>query len=72
MHSYVDGINILYGTNTFHMSSLELQVHLPRLVPASHLEMITSLELLWILNGTSRRGEIRPEGHLKPLLGGWS
>lgn len=45
MSSYMEGIDILYSTNTFHISSLVLMSHLPSLVLPQHLAMITSLQL---------------------------
>lgn len=66
--SYSDGVEVLYGTNSFHMSSLDLQVNLPHLVPPSHLQMITSLELLWPLNTIrTRKGTIPLKDHVTPL-----
>ena len=65
--SYADGIDLLYSTNTFHMSSLDLQVNLPRLVPPRHLDMITSLELLWTLNTTETKDKSWSEDHIAPF-----
>ncbi|KAK4041137.1 hypothetical protein C8A01DRAFT_15106 [Parachaetomium inaequale] len=45
--AYLDGTAVLYGTNSFHISSLPLLLNLPRLLPPQHLAAITSLELLW-------------------------
>lgn len=45
--SYVDGVDILYSTNTFHLSEMELQLNLPRLLPGHSLARITSIELMW-------------------------
>lgn len=50
LKSYVEGIDVLYGANTFHISSLDLQLRLPELIPPDHLARITSLELLLKLN----------------------
>ncbi|KAL2021752.1 hypothetical protein VTK56DRAFT_6695 [Thermocarpiscus australiensis] len=47
--AYIEGIDILYRTNAFHISSLPLLLNLPRLMPPRHLAAITSLELLWDL-----------------------
>ncbi|KAK4149687.1 hypothetical protein C8A00DRAFT_46737 [Chaetomidium leptoderma] len=44
--AYVDGIHVLYGTNTFHLASLPLLLDLPRLMSPQRLAAITSLELL--------------------------
>ncbi|WYZ42218.1 hypothetical protein EsH8_V_001113 [Colletotrichum jinshuiense] len=64
--AYADGIGILYGTNTFHISSLELQLNLPRLLPRHHLESVTSLELLWKLN-TIDGSKTPAKDHVKSL-----
>ncbi len=47
---YRDGIDILYGTNTFHIASMSLLCNLPRRMSPNHLATITSLELLWTFN----------------------
>jgi len=43
----VDGVDVLYRTNTFHIASLPLLLNLPRLMAPQHLASVTSLELLW-------------------------
>lgn len=50
LHRYHDGTDILYRTNTFHLSSLPLLLDLHRLMPPHHLASITSAELLWTFN----------------------
>ncbi|AEO57202.1 hypothetical protein MYCTH_2303064 [Thermothelomyces thermophilus ATCC 42464] len=47
--AYIEGVDILYRTNTFHMSSLPLLLNLARLMPPRRLATITSVELLWDL-----------------------
>jgi hypothetical protein len=47
---YLDGIDILYGTNTFHFSDWSLIQNLPRLLPQQHLSNVTSLQMLWKFN----------------------
>ncbi|KAK3303707.1 uncharacterized protein B0T15DRAFT_421172 [Chaetomium strumarium] len=47
--AYIDGIDILYRTNAFHISSLPLLLDLPRLLPPHHLARIPALELIWDL-----------------------
>ncbi|KAK3313317.1 hypothetical protein B0H66DRAFT_522255 [Apodospora peruviana] len=70
--AYAEGIQVLYGTNTFHISSLDLQLNLPRLVPSHHLAGIRSLELLWKLDtfkafhGSSHLPTGK-EDHVRPL-----
>jgi hypothetical protein len=44
-NSYVEGIEILYTTNTFQMRSLPLIENLQRLLLRQHLDTITSVEL---------------------------
>jgi len=71
LNSYTEGTDVLYSTNAFHISSLDLQLHLPRLIPTHHLERITSLELLWKLNFFHPRGSTAAPvaNHIKAL---WS
>ncbi|KXX83064.1 hypothetical protein MMYC01_200467 [Madurella mycetomatis] len=45
--AYVEGMDVLYGTNTIHMASLPLLLHLPRLLSPQALGTITSVELIW-------------------------
>lgn len=45
--SYTEGIDILYRTNTFHISSLPLLLNLARLMPPHRLATVTRVELLW-------------------------
>ncbi|RGP81323.1 carbohydrate-binding module family 50 [Fusarium longipes] len=45
--SYYEGIQILYGTNTIHMSSKSLLTNLPRLIPIQRLKMMNALEIVW-------------------------
>lgn len=46
-HSYREGIDILYGTNTIHTSSKALVLGADRLLLPQRLLSIASLELLW-------------------------
>ncbi|KAJ5561366.1 hypothetical protein N7461_000127 [Penicillium sp. DV-2018c] len=46
---YEDGMEILFTTNTFHFSGLELQQNLSRLLPPKRLASISSLVLIWDL-----------------------
>ena len=52
--SYIDGIDILYATNTIHMSSSVMICHLPHLLSQQRLASITSVEMVWRLNEISR------------------
>lgn len=47
MFSYAEGIDILYSTNTIHMGSQFMVLHLPQLILPQRLASITSVELLW-------------------------
>ncbi|KAK9444522.1 hypothetical protein VB005_01585 [Metarhizium brunneum] len=42
-----EGLETLFSTSTFHISSLDLLLHLPELIYPRFLRQITSLELLW-------------------------
>ncbi|KAK2613238.1 hypothetical protein N8I77_000162 [Diaporthe amygdali] len=44
--AYTDGVDILYGTSTFHFSDLDLLQNLPLLLPHQHLSRIKSVEML--------------------------
>jgi hypothetical protein len=50
IHSYTEGIEILYATNTIHMSSAVMICHLPDLLLPCRLATITSVEMVWWLN----------------------
>jgi len=45
----MEGLDVLYSTNTVHIGSLVLSRHLPLLLPPQRLASITSLELIWDL-----------------------
>lgn len=45
--SYLDGMDVLYRTNTFHIASLPLLLDLTRLMSPRALGAMTSLELQW-------------------------
>ncbi|QYS95514.1 hypothetical protein H0G86_002805 [Trichoderma simmonsii] len=44
--AYVEGIDVLYRTNTIHMSGQTLILNLPQLLPPQRLSAITSLEIV--------------------------
>ncbi|KAL7907307.1 hypothetical protein GGI35DRAFT_455982 [Trichoderma velutinum] len=44
--AYVEGIDVLYRTNTIHMSGQTLILHLSQLLPPQRLSAITSLEIV--------------------------
>ncbi|KAM0258608.1 hypothetical protein ACHAQJ_003779 [Trichoderma viride] len=45
--AYVEGIDILYSTNTFHTASKEMILNLNSILLPQRLSSITSVELLW-------------------------
>lgn len=45
--SYTEGINVLYSTNTIHISSAILLINLPAYILPQRLSAITSLEIIW-------------------------
>lgn len=45
--AYGEGMAVLYGTNTIHMDSFPLMLHLPRLLLGQTLGMITAVEMVW-------------------------
>ncbi|KAK8048788.1 hypothetical protein PG994_010518 [Apiospora phragmitis] len=47
--AYVEGIDVLYATNRFHMEYAALVVNLPRLLTPSRLAAIRQVELTWSL-----------------------
>ncbi|KFY47842.1 hypothetical protein V495_01787 [Pseudogymnoascus sp. VKM F-4514 (FW-929)] len=50
--SYVDGIDVLFTTNTFHLEGDDLLQHLPGLLLPQRLRSIQSLEMLWFKRRT--------------------
>lgn len=44
---YAEGLEILFSTNTFHVSRMDLLLNMTRFVLPHRLRRITSLELLW-------------------------
>ena len=45
--SYVEGLDVLYHTNTIHIDSLFLTYHLSELILPQRLTSITALEFVW-------------------------
>jgi len=45
--SYMEGLDVLYSTNTIHIGSAFLTRHLPLFILPQRLASITSLELVW-------------------------
>lgn len=48
---YADGIDVLYGTNAFHVNSRPLIQEFPRLLLPQRLAVVRSLELIWTVQG---------------------
>lgn len=47
--SYIEAIRVIYGTNTFNISTLPVLLKVPRLIPRHLFNEITSLELTMLL-----------------------
>jgi hypothetical protein len=68
MCSYIEGIDVLYGTNTFHMWSMDLLLNLPHLLPRHGLERIKPVELFWKLGPIDGRNQVpMVEDTVEPL-----
>ena len=48
--AYIEGIDVLYSTNRFHVAHAGLAICLPRLLPPRHVASINEVELLWNLS----------------------
>lgn len=48
-YSYVEGIDVLYSTNTIHMARNPMMLHLPQLLLPQRLASISSVEMRWFL-----------------------
>lgn len=55
--SYMEGLDVLYSTNTIHIGSAFLTRHLPLFILPQRLASITSLELVW---GLALRSPLHP------------
>ncbi|KAL6696878.1 hypothetical protein J3F84DRAFT_371513 [Trichoderma pleuroticola] len=67
--AYVEGIDVLYRTNTIHMSGQTLILHLPQLLPPQRLSAITSLEIVCpLMLHEAEVGAIPDVGLLKNYL----
>lgn len=51
---YVEGVDILYGTNRFHFSEIALVKNLKQLLLAEHLALMKSTEMVWNLGQVAR------------------
>ncbi|KAG4273148.1 hypothetical protein FPRO04_09985 [Fusarium proliferatum] len=67
--AYTEGINVLYSTNTIHISSAILLINLPAYILPQRLSAITSLEIIWSVETDACKGKDIPhEKDLKAIL----
>jgi hypothetical protein len=59
--SYTEGLEVLYRTNTIHLSSKALISNLPKLILSHRLTTMTSLEVVWLIDSNVNSGESIPE-----------
>ncbi|KAL6924025.1 hypothetical protein FSST1_001299 [Fusarium sambucinum] len=55
--SYAEGVDVLYQTNTIHLSSEVLIYNLPKLILPQRLAMMTSLEVVWLIDSNICSGK---------------
>lgn len=60
LFSYAEGIDVLYSTNTIHMASTVMILHLPQLLLTQRLDSITSVEMLWHIGPFQDAGPYDP------------
>ncbi|WJG36177.1 uncharacterized protein FOBCDRAFT_206778 [Fusarium oxysporum Fo47] len=58
--AYIEGTEVLYGTNTVHISSKPLLTNLSRLIPPRSLSLISSLEVVFWLETYEQQGKAFP------------
>ncbi|KAF4334531.1 hypothetical protein FBEOM_11638 [Fusarium beomiforme] len=58
--AYVEGIEVLYSTNTIHIASATLLVDLPAYIVPQRLSAITSLEIIWFVDSDYISGKNVP------------
>jgi hypothetical protein len=58
---YSEGLEVLYRTNTIHLSSKALISNLPKLILSHRLTTMTSLEVVWLIDSNVNSGESIPE-----------
>ncbi|EEU37421.1 uncharacterized protein NECHADRAFT_86237 [Fusarium vanettenii 77-13-4] len=56
--SYVEGIQVLYATNTIHIASKALLTHIPSVILPQRLMAISSLEISWNIGAHEHEGII--------------
>lgn len=71
MESYIECVDILYSTNRFHISSMPLILHLPRLLPARAASDIQSVELCWELGQVAQPPVTDQDISSEPRFHGW-
>lgn len=67
----IEGLDILYSTNRFNISGLQLIMHLPRLMPAKAVSDIQSVEMCWDLDHVARPPETDQDISADPRFHGW-
>ncbi|KAI8959036.1 hypothetical protein F5Y11DRAFT_16880 [Daldinia sp. FL1419] len=45
--AYIEGVDVLYSTNRFHLAYPELAICLPRFVPREHIAAMRAVEVIW-------------------------
>lgn len=65
----MEGIGVLYRTNTIHLSGTALSLHIPQLLLPQRLSDISSLEIVWPLKLHNERGSraISADDYIEPL-----
>ncbi|KAI1008734.1 hypothetical protein LB504_002013 [Fusarium proliferatum] len=58
--AYIEGTEVLYGTNTIHISSKPLLTNLSTLIPRRSLLLISSLEVMFRLDTDRQQGKAFP------------
>lgn len=74
MSRYIEGIEVLYGTNRFHFSGTTLLKNLSHLMRPEHLTLVKSAEMIWDLGRVARPPSAfaTDQGILDdPRFGGW-
>lgn len=68
---YIEGFDILYSTNRFHISGMNLIQHFPRLLPTQGLSYIHSVEMRWDLGQVAQPPTTDQDISAEPRFGGW-
>lgn len=67
----IEGLDILYSTNRFHISGLPLIMHIPRLLPAQAVSDIQSVEMCWDLDQVAQPPVTDQDISADPRFHGW-